>query len=895
MIVSRFVLPRVVLPLMLCWPLLAAADESLVFKTSFMPDADGKRIVDESGNANHGTLSGNARLAGTPGDHYLSLDGSDGALGIIPPGDKLNLRKELTISFWFRCKKLPAKQNKKPNTGEYSLFSRGWDWRLDLVPLCEPPSYGYGGLLKLAISDDQKKVYSAGTAPPIESGRWYHVAYNYSVSRHRYEIYVDGSLASSISNNNLGQLANLDKNQIQLGSLPGNYYVLNGDLAEVKIHSKALAAADIIAGEQEFLRRRLAGIEREAQTVKSPEAEAICRDIAAVLAKKTVPIRDYGRFQNELAKLNDYRQLVASGRNGNGMFVGYIVKPHGNRAILPDTRLLNEEAGSELMLVAAPGEFEPGSFVIRPLCDMSDFKPVAGDLKSMAGDVIPSSAVDLKIIKVWYQSAGYVNDEHGLRVIKKLTPELLVNDDSLVRVDYERQEQYLKLRYQWGWGPGDKYVWISEPGESKYFRYPIPADQYPVKDSAELLPLSMRRQVNQQFWVTVRPPENARAGVYRGKIALHSGKTTVGTIDLTLQVLPFKLPPPKTCYDLNQEFISSFYYFTFPVGKGPGSISSNGRNLTQYVQELHNLRDHNVMNPMLDFPGYMKSRQNIVPADRDHLVNVLKLWRAAGLSTRPVFMGLSTDRNLGFEVKLDGAEGDLLKDLVKKNIDLVEEAYGHRDVYFYGVDEAVGQVLKSEMPLWRVIQDAGGKVYVSGMPAAIDSAMDTLDLLICATKPSPEYAARMHAREHKIWIYAFPQGIPANPLTLRKNLGLVTYKANYDGVCHYAWYNSAADPWNDFDNIENGSDWNMVYPTADGVIDTITWEEYREGIDDIRYATAFKEQIAAAAQSGDDARKALAAQAEKWFEDIDVAGYECDPYELRLQIIKWILELRKDK
>ena len=95
--------------------------------------------------------------------------------------------------------------------------------------------------------------------------------------------------------------------------------------------------------------------------------------------------------------------------------------------------------------------------------------------------------------------------------------------------------------------------------------------------------------------------------------------------------------------------------------------------------------------------------------------------------------------------------------------------------------------------------------------------------------------------------------------------------------------------WNDYAGPVGGyRALNMVYPTDDGVIDTVQWEGYREGIDDIRYATTLMQAIAEAKNSKKKARVTLAAEAEKYIEDVDVTG---DLDAVRAQIIDYILRL----
>jgi hypothetical protein len=75
---------------------------------------------------------------------------------------------------------------------------------------------------------------------------------------------------------------------------------------------------------------------------------------------------------------------------------------------------------------------------------------------------------------------------------------------------------------------------------------------------------------------------------------------------------------------------------------------------------------------------------------------------------------------------------------------------------------------------------------------------------------------------------------------------------------------------------------------VDGVIDTIAWEGYREGIDDLRYLATLRKAIAKAEKSA-AAPKAKAARS--FIENLDVN--KADLSVVRSEMIGWILELNK--
>ena len=48
-----------------------------------------------------------------------------------------------------------------------------------------------------------------------------------------------------------------------------------------------------------------------------------------------------------------------------------------------------------------------------------------------------------------------------------------------------------------------------------------------------------------RFWLTVHVPESAKGGIYHSKVLIAAGKTTLKSLNLKLEVLPFKLMPSE--------------------------------------------------------------------------------------------------------------------------------------------------------------------------------------------------------------------------------------------------------------------------------------------------------------------------------------------------------------
>ncbi|MFA7186486.1 MAG: hypothetical protein WC082_16410, partial [Victivallales bacterium] len=445
--------------------------------------------------------------------------------------------------------------------------------------------------------------------------------------------------------------------------------------------------------------------------------------------------------------------------------------------------------------------------------------------------------------------------------------ELLLKDDSLIKTDPEKHDNYLKL--------GEKYVCISSKVRNKQKGSSfLKAKDFPVEDSSFLRPLSLPAKKNKQFWLTIRTPENALPGLYRGTIKLLSGTALTGTVNINLTVLPFKLSEPRTFYSAENKFTPCIYYRGMLGGcaldgsrggkeKYISSIFKTGR---QYQAELKDMVDHGI-------------RNTIVYDGLTTLNEAIKLRKTSGMPYDPLYI-------IGV-----GANGS--SDARKKVMNIAAENK-ISEVYFYGLDEAHGDKLKNQRKNWESVHEMGAKVIVTGMKYRNYKLMgDIQDLLICAFYPSVQEAGRWHSKGHKIWIYGYPFGGVLNPELFRRNYGLLAWKNSYDGICPFAYQQCGGDRgsvWNGFDSWKSVKDQNFSYPTVEKPINTVSWEALREGIKDVKYASALQQLVLKYKNSENKRKRVTALKAEKFLNDMD-AGYG-DLNSIREKIIELIMELR---
>ena len=125
------------------------------------------------------------------------------------------------------------------------------------------------------------------------------------------------------------------------------------------------------------------------------------------------------------------------------------------------------------------------------------------NLRDNQGNSIPAGAIDVRLVKVWYQAGE--GDIRYSTPASILAPELLIKDDTLVNVDYVNTTNFLKVTLN---GSPD-YIDISSPAGA----FPAHAQ---VRDAASLQPFSLRANENKQIWVTVHVPDKTRPGTITG-------------------------------------------------------------------------------------------------------------------------------------------------------------------------------------------------------------------------------------------------------------------------------------------------------------------------------------------------------------------------------------------
>lgn len=420
---------------------------------------------------------------------------------------------------------------------------------------------------------------------------------------------------------------------------------------------------------------------------------ALCTGICAAETDPTAPaFRQV--YQLDQAKVKAYTQFFerdlkdhADWKNAAAFY--YVVPALSDVIRRPDSYPADGTPMGTIRIAAAQGEFEPASIVIAPRQNVDSFILKTSDLKSADGHTVKASAIDVKLVKCWYQSGaawcGYFADALG----RSLIPELLLNDENLVRTVDATKDNY--VRYSNADGTVS-YQWMSANFMVTDYQFVNQANIGLIADAETIQPVVLNTNEFKQFFITVHVPVDAKGGLYKGGIDLVADGKTIGTVPVALRVLPFVLPVPKTNYDRTKTFRLSMY----------GSASGNPR-------ILKDLAEHNTLNPM-GFPSI-----NVFAPEQTE--QDLKLAKECGISTDAIFSGaVGVGVTINAKGEPTGEEQRKLENLstvLRKTAELSKKELGHTNYYSYGVDEGGPKTIRAERRAWKLAHDNGGKIMVS--------------------------------------------------------------------------------------------------------------------------------------------------------------------------------------
>ena len=531
--------------------------------------------------------------------------------------------------------------------------------------------------------------------------------------------------------------------------------------------------------------------------------------------------------------------------------------------ILPNTDTGLPGQGMTLNQSTTPGQNESSSFAIKAVgASVSDMAITNTAPTNESGGQLPVSVIDIKIVKCWYQTADGTDNMYYTAGAPpmNLTPELLLNNDTLINVSYTAKTNSIYVTNV----TGEHLV----PIDNRSIGLGTWVANWTVFDHKTAggfpQPFKLASNENKQIYLITGVPAGTPAGNYTAKVWINSSLTTSTSLNFTFRVLPFALLRANASLDYgmyylaniatpdltdSQPWVGANWY---DVNNGAGAGDAIGyKQQSNTLKDLYNLKNHGIM-----YPVTYQYRTN-ASQSTDY-----RNWYLEMLNERDT-VGFPKDKYLAYSTMDDNEKiASSSTDLNNLGIHIAElltdvKAHGYSDVYVTGIDEAGSAAARqTEVPALNIALKNGSKTWVSandpyydthmgadGTMHDIASYVSAVNLYTYpAYSPNVSEVNYLHSLGKRVWMYGDPQGGLEKPETYRKNYGLNLYKNGYDGAVIFAYqaafgYNYGY-PWNDYSDTEDATPLRqhmMAYPTTDGYIGTIEMEGLRQGIDDVRY------------------------------------------------------------
>jgi hypothetical protein len=476
--------------------------------------------------------------------------------------------------------------------------------------------------------------------------------------------------------------------------------------------------------------------------------------------------------------------------------------------IWPNTAPLRTEIDAPVRAFASPGEYEPLNFAILPLRDLKDVRVKFSDLKSKDGQSIDASSIDTRFVK---------------------------------------------------------YMWSRPNYNFLYTTYRVPDVLMPM------VPSDLTKGENFRVWATVRAPEGTPEGIYSGKAEIFSGEKKLHEVPVALRVLPINL--------LKDEGITYGMYYGNPVTNANRAKDDFSREWFRgkAEKEIRGMIEHGMNGVERPLPGGNNGSGEFEP-DFDLLASLIDVGQRSGFSDRPMPLQLFGPVNMGFN-----KHGTEKPGLHLKNVKMPPQAYfdditklverieaerkkrGWPEFLYYPLDEPEPSGSPDVVPFVAKLMESikkvpGVRTYITADPInerggpPWDPVYPFIDVW-CNQPFKPDYETiKVQAgprKDAEYWCYpnhVCGENDHTRNIGARMTYGFGFWRSGYRGLIPWMYQWDRGNPWNYLDGEFSDG---MVRTADDGSpIPVVTWEVYREGIDDMRYITTLEHWIERAKAAG---------------------------------------------
>jgi hypothetical protein len=367
----------------------------------------------------------------------------------------------------------------------------------------------------------------------------------------------------------------------------------------------------------------------------------------------------------------------------------------------------------------------------------------------------------------------------------------------------------------------------------------------------------------QAVYLTIRVPKDAQAGDYEGTVTFRTDKGE-GTLPLTVTVFPLVLPDERHLMVAEWFSTNRFKQFHGVDSSNPDAfyqmLAVYARNMADHRQNVFRVSSdliaatkHSDGKLTFDFSRFDKWCEVFWATGRMDLLETgfVARFRDGGWSSNEIVLEdfRVRDEAKAASIRMPGQEF-LPQFLPALEQHLQERGWLDKTV-FHIADEPSDHNIMS----WR---EAADFVHRYGPRLKRMDAIETphcLDRLEIWVPKLDHYAtwqqaygdAQRHGNE--MWFYTvgiFQAGAYMNktvdvPLIQSRTLHWLNYRFGLTGYLHWG-YNSWTDDPFEAPGQHRGDGWH-VYPTKGGVLDSLRWEQMRNGVQDYEYFRLLEDKI----------------------------------------------------
>ncbi len=472
------------------------------------------------------------------------------------------------------------------------------------------------------------------------------------------------------------------------------------------------------------------------------------------------------------------------------------------------TRPFSEEIGRPVRTFATPGEYASLAFAIRSLEPLACVQIDISALSNEQGEVVvPRNHIDLRIVR-----------------------------DLPIR-------------------PSTEKTYLLAP------RYLESFDEFDV--------LMLPTERTERFWLTIKVPDDAPAGIAKGKIAISCRIGGQYTLDLAIRVLPFKLAVPDPEKDFN---------FQILCRTNDSRRTTYGRHCDpNEIQRLFvDMAEHgmNSSNYEALTPAHQQQPDGSFSFDFDKsggagfysINDYLHLLLRSGISGPVCLYNGPYGWSKFGAVKFGEIGSPPYNAYLQAVIRAVEEQRQKMSwpefIYFIGDEPGAnaerlrlnmncGQQVKAVNPKLRISNFFNGQWGGTKDWKILKEVSD----INCTNFINEETLSESPAIGYEsVWGYNGCYNYPTDTRGYRVFYGFHPWKCGLKGITQYV---SRAFPVDDpktdgcvaYDQINNcnggtAQPYDFTYPSAEGPLPTPKWESIRQGINDYRYLLTLKQLIA---------------------------------------------------